>query len=58
MVTDRKNLTLAQKKAYMKHHKVRGIYIDVLPNSEYINIIDKSIAKTVFESLCATYEGN
>ena len=43
---------------YKKHHRVRGILVDALPHSKYIKIIDKSTAKTIFESMCATYEGN
>lgn len=58
IVTNRKNLRHAQKKVYRKHYKVRGILVEFLPHSEYIKIIDKSTAKSIFESLCATYEGN
>lgn len=58
MVTDRKILTSAHKKAYKKHHRVRGILVDALPHSEYIKIIHKSTVKTIFESFIATYEGN
>lgn len=58
MVSDRNSLTPAQKKIYRKHHRVRGILVDVLPHSEYIKIIDKSTTKTIFKSLYDTYEGN
>lgn len=58
MVTDRKSFTPAQKKTYRKYHRVIGILVDALPHSEYIKIIEKSTAKTIFESLVATYEGN
>lgn len=58
MVTNRKSLTHAQKKTYKKHHRVKGIFVYVLPHSEYIKIIDKSTSKTIFDSLCATYERN
>lgn len=58
MVSGRKSLTPDQKKIYRKHHRVRGILVDDLPHSDYIKIIDKSTAKTIFESLCATYEGS
>lgn len=58
MLTNRKTLTSAQKKIYRKHHRVRGIFVDVLPYSEYIKIINKYNSKTNFESLCSTYEGN
>lgn len=58
MLADRKSLTHAQKKIYRKHHRVRRILVDALPHSEYLKILNKSSAKTIFESLCATYEGN
>ncbi|XP_050909755.1 uncharacterized protein LOC127123595 [Lathyrus oleraceus] len=58
MATDKKSLTPAQKKTYRKHHRVKGILVDIIRHSEYIKIIDKFTTKTIFESLCATYEGN
>lgn len=58
MVIERKTLTPAQKKIYIKHHRVRGILVDDLPQYEYIKIIDKSTTKTIFESLCVICEGN
>lgn len=51
-VFDKKSLRLEQKKIYIKHHRVRGILVDALPHSEYIKIIDKSPAQTIFNSLC------
>lgn len=33
MLSDRKTLTLAQEKTYIKHHRVRDILVDVLPHS-------------------------
>ncbi|XP_050897907.1 uncharacterized protein LOC127104796 [Lathyrus oleraceus] len=58
MVSDRKTLTPAPKKIHIEHHRVRDILVNALPHSEYIKIIDKSTVKTIFKSLCATYEGN
>ena len=58
MVSDRKSLTPNHKNIYRKHHRVIGIIVDAFPRSKYIKIIDKSTAKTIFKSLCATYEGN
>lgn len=58
IVSDLKYLTPDQKKIYRKHNRVKGILVDVLPHSKYEIIIDKSITKTIFKSLCATYEGN
>lgn len=49
---------LIRKKTYKKHYRVKGILVDTLPYSEYINIINKSTVKTIFKSLCVTYEGN
>lgn len=58
MVSDSKTLIPAPKKVYRKYHRVKGILIDDLPHSEYIKIIYKSTVKTIFKSICATYEGN
>jgi len=33
IVTDRKSLTPAQRKIYMKHHRVRGILVGALPHA-------------------------
>lgn len=55
MVSDRKTLTLDQKR-YIEN--IRVILVDTLPHSKYIKIIDKSTAKTIYESLYSTYEGN
>ena len=58
MVSNRKSLMPSQKKVYRKHHGVKGILVDAQPHSEYIKIIDKSTTKTIFNSLCVTYQGN
>jgi len=55
---DRNKYTPAQKKMYKKHHKIRGILISALPHKEYLNMSDKSTAKSMFASLCSKYEGN
>src|SRR4030065_708148 len=55
---DRKRLTDEQKKVYKKHHRVRGIMCDAIPHEEFMKISNKSTAKTIFESLCSSYEGN
>src|SRR4030067_697766 len=55
---DRKKLTDEQKKVYKKHHRVRGIMCDAIPHEEFMKISNKSTAKTIFESLCSSYEGN
>src|SRR4030065_1042305 len=55
---DRKSLTEAQKKVYKKHHRARGIIIDVIQHEEFMRICNKSTAKSIYDSLCSTYEGN
>jgi len=35
---------------------VRGIFVEALPPSKYINTINKSTTKTIFESFCSVYE--
>ena len=52
MIKDRKYLTPSQKKRYRNHLGVRSILVDVLPHSEYINIIDLSDAQTISEKSC------
>ncbi|MCI34336.1 serine/threonine protein kinase SRPK1, partial [Trifolium medium] len=32
--------------------------VDVIPHSEFVKITNTSTAKAVYDSLCATYEGN
>jgi len=49
-------MSKVQRKIYRKNHRVRGILVDALPHSEYTKIVDKSTVKTIFESLCSTYE--
>ena len=41
-----------------KHQKIRGILVDALAQWEYLKMSDKSLAKTLFSSLCSNYEGN
>src|SRR4030067_1028231 len=55
---DRKKLIDEQKKVYKKHHRVRGIMCDAIPHEEFVKICNKSTAKTIFESLCSSYERN
>ena len=57
-VVDRKKHTPAQKKMYKKHHKIRGSLVLAIPRAEYMKMNDKSIAKAMFASLCANYEGS
>lgn len=55
MVSDRKKIFHLLRR---KHHRVKGILLDALRILEYIKIIYEFTAKTIFGSLCATYEGN
>jgi len=55
---DKKKHTPAQKKMYKKHHKIRGSLVLAIPRAEYIKMSDKSIAKAMFASLYANYEGS
>jgi len=55
---DRKKHTPAQKNMYKKHHKIRGILVAALSRTKYLKMSDKSIAKAIFASLCANYEGS
>ena len=47
-----------QNKIYKKHHIAHGILVETLPFLDYTKIIDKSTGKSIFDSLCATNEGN
>ena len=58
VVVDRKKHTLAHKKMYKKHQKIRGSLVLVIPRAEYMKISDKSTTKAMFASLCANYEGS
>src|SRR4030066_2427776 len=55
---DRKSLTEAQKKVYKKHHRARGIIMEVIQHEEFMRICNKSTAKSIYDSLCSTYKGN
>jgi hypothetical protein len=57
-VEERKKFTDTEKKAYKKHHKVNDILIGCISHDEYLKITDKSTAKSIYDSLCSTYEGN
>jgi hypothetical protein len=57
-VESRKAFTDKEKKAYKKHHKVKDILVGCISHDEYLKITDKTTAKSIYDSLCATYEGN
>jgi hypothetical protein len=54
----RQAFTDKEKKAYKKHHKVKDILIGCISHEEYLRITDKSTAKSIYDSLCSTYDGN
>jgi hypothetical protein len=54
----RKLFIAEQKKEYKKHHKVKNILVGALTHAEYLKITNKSSAKSIWDSLCFTYEGN
>jgi len=56
MALDKNVLTETQKQLYRKKHRVCEIFVEALPSSEYMKIIDKSTANTIFKSLCSNYE--
>jgi hypothetical protein len=58
LLKERKKFTDKDKKAYRKHHKVKDILIGCVSHDEYLNITNKSTEKSIYDSLCATYEGN
>ncbi|KAK2435510.1 gag-protease polyprotein [Trifolium repens] len=57
-VEERKKFTPTDKKLYKKHHKVKDLLIGCITHDEYLKITDKSTAKSIYDSLCSTYEGN
>ncbi|WJX25131.1 hypothetical protein P8452_14201 [Trifolium repens] len=57
-IEERKKFTHTDKKLYKKHHKVKDLLIGCITHDEYLKITDKSTAKSIYDSLCSTYEGN
>ncbi|WJX24389.1 25S rRNA (cytosine(2870)-C(5))-methyltransferase [Trifolium repens] len=57
-IEERKKFTPTDKKLYKKHHKVKDLLIGCITHDEYLKITDKSTAKSIYDSLCSTYEGN
>lgn len=58
VVADRRSMTVIQNKMYKKHHRVHGILVEALPHVEYMKIGIRSTGKSIFKSLCSTYEEN
>ncbi|CAJ2628538.1 unnamed protein product [Trifolium pratense] len=57
-ITDRKLLSAADMKIYTNHHKVKDIIVGAIKHEDYVRIRDKSSVKSIFDSLCTTYDGN
>src|ERR1044072_7622090 len=47
-----------QKKQFRNHHKARTILLNSISYSEYEKITNKETAKSVYDSLVMTHEGN
>src|ERR1044072_2941847 len=54
----RSQMTDAQKKTFKDHHKARTILLNAISYAEYEKITDKETAKSIFDSLQMTHEGN
>src|ERR1044072_628448 len=51
-------MTEDQKKQFRNHHKARTILLNSISYSEYEKITDKETAKSIYDSLVMTREGN
>src|ERR1044072_4605994 len=54
----RSKMTDDQKKDFKDHHKARIILLNAISYAEYEKITDKETAKSIFDSLQMTHEGN
>src|ERR1044072_3761470 len=54
----RSQMTEAQKKAFKNHHQARTILLNAISYAEYEKITNKEFAKSIFDSLQMTREGN
>src|ERR1044072_4295185 len=54
----RSKMTDDQKKTFKDHHKARTILLNAISYAEYEKITDKETAKSIFDSLQMTHEGN
>src|ERR1044072_2652746 len=54
----RSQMTEPQKKSFRDHHKARTILLNVISYAEYEKITNKESAKSIFDSLQMTHEGN
>src|ERR1044072_2032096 len=54
----RSKMTDDQKKTFKDHHKARAILLNAISYVEYEKITNKETAKSIFDSLQMTHEGN
>src|ERR1044072_6853562 len=54
----RSNMTDDQKKLFTDHHKARTILLNAISYNEYEKITNKGTAKSIYDSLQMTHEGN
>ncbi|CAJ2647317.1 unnamed protein product [Trifolium pratense] len=57
-IVERRLLTPTNLKIYNKHHRAKDIVIGAIRHEDYLRIENKSSAKSIFDSMCATYDGN
>ncbi|MCI22147.1 aspartyl-tRNA synthetase [Trifolium medium] len=57
-IANKKLLSASDKKAYMRHHKVKDIIVGAINHEEYVRIGDKTTANAIYDSLCSTYDEN
>src|ERR1044072_2937127 len=57
-IVSRSQMTEAQKKKFQNHHKARTILPNPISYAEYEKITNKETAKSIFDSLQMTHEGN
>jgi len=57
-LAQKRALSTANKKIFSKHNKVKNIMMSAISHDEYTKIMDRSTAKAMYDSLCATYDGN
>src|SRR6266487_3303120 len=57
-IVQKRALSTADKKIFSKHNKVKNIMMSSISHDEYTKIMDRSTTKAMYDSLCATYDGN
>src|ERR1044072_127944 len=57
-IVSRSSMTDAQKKMFKDHHKARTILLNAISYTEYEKITNRETAKSIFDSLQMTHEGN